>query len=715
MSMSRIDPQKYLRQICFVVLLFALPLLSFSQQVTWGLKAGAAGIDYSEKSCLAANGNILICGEFRGSNVDFDPSAGTALHSSNGASDGYVAEYTSDGQYVLSFTIGGGNLDKVTAITTDPAGNIYITGFFRGANVDFDPSPAKFLMTSNGDAGGDPGYGGDIFVARYSPTGQFIWAFHVGSTSLGDSGLAIAADASGNIFVGGYFFENIDFDPSPAVNKLNAANGTLFLARYNTNGQYQWAFSLGMGNEDNTIFDLKIDAGNIYITGFFQGKNIDFDPSAGKARLSSSGNFEAYVAKYNFLGQYQFAFKIGGPGLDTGRGIALDDSGNIYVIGDFNGANVDFDPSAATALVSSNGSSDVFVAKYTNTGQYVWAFNAGSRGAEYGVRIATDNASVFVTGGFSGVADFNPSAAVDNLTSNGGADIFLAKYDVAGHYQCAFNLGSSSDDYGRDIVVAGNDRFYLSGGFKGANVDFVPTASTFLMNSAGGEDIFLAKYFWPANTLPTGTIQGNTVCNGGTGQLVFTATAGINPFTVVYTDGITNYTQPDVQSGVPFNVQVNPTVTTTYSLVSIQDGVRCSPSNNAAGSTTAITVCGPDPVYTINEPGRVRLKNVFFDFDTWNLRPESYAELDKVVKLLKDNPAIKIEISAHTDDRGSDEYNYTLSENRAKSVMEYILSKNIAPNRLSSRGYGETKPFVPNDTEEHRQLNRRVEYIILKN
>ena len=111
----------------------------------------------------------------------------------------------------------------------------------------------------------------------------------------------------------------------------------------------------------------------------------------------------------------------------------------------------------------------------------------------------------------------------------------------------------------------------------------------------------------------------------------------------------------------------------------------------------------------------VRLNNVFFDFDKWDLRPESFVELDRVVKLLKDNPAVAIEMSAHTDSYGSDEYNFKLSDNRARSVMEYILSKGIATDRITSHGYGETMPVAPNDTPENRQLNRRVEFKILKN
>ncbi len=111
----------------------------------------------------------------------------------------------------------------------------------------------------------------------------------------------------------------------------------------------------------------------------------------------------------------------------------------------------------------------------------------------------------------------------------------------------------------------------------------------------------------------------------------------------------------------------------------------------------------------------VRLNNVFFDFDKFDLRSESFVELDRVVDLLKENPAIEIEMSAHTDSKGSDEYNFRLSDNRARSVREYIVKKGIAPERIVSQGYGETKPVADNETDDGRQINRRVEFKITKN
>jgi outer membrane protein OmpA-like peptidoglycan-associated protein len=108
------------------------------------------------------------------------------------------------------------------------------------------------------------------------------------------------------------------------------------------------------------------------------------------------------------------------------------------------------------------------------------------------------------------------------------------------------------------------------------------------------------------------------------------------------------------------------------------------------------------------------LKNIFFDFDKATIRPESANELERLIKLLNDNPTIKIELSSHTDSKGSDEYNMKLSDNRSKSVVTYLIEKGINASRLVAKGYGETKPIDTNDTDEGRQNNRRSEFKILE-
>ncbi|MBP7809659.1 MAG: PD40 domain-containing protein [Bacteroidia bacterium] len=117
------------------------------------------------------------------------------------------------------------------------------------------------------------------------------------------------------------------------------------------------------------------------------------------------------------------------------------------------------------------------------------------------------------------------------------------------------------------------------------------------------------------------------------------------------------------------------------------------------------------PLQPIDTGSVVELKNVFFDVDKWELKPESKAELDKLVFFLNKNPSVKIELGGHTDNSGKKEWNKTLSTNRAKSVYDYILTNGkIAATRLSFKGYAETKPKVPNDTPENKAKNRRTEF-----
>jgi outer membrane protein OmpA-like peptidoglycan-associated protein len=110
----------------------------------------------------------------------------------------------------------------------------------------------------------------------------------------------------------------------------------------------------------------------------------------------------------------------------------------------------------------------------------------------------------------------------------------------------------------------------------------------------------------------------------------------------------------------------------------------------------------------------VRLNNIFFDFDKTTLRPESITELNTLVEFLKSNPSVKAQISGHTDTKGSDQYNINLSEGRAGSVRAYLLENWIDHDRITSQGYGEGVPVATNETDEGRQLNRRVEFTILE-
>jgi outer membrane protein OmpA-like peptidoglycan-associated protein len=118
------------------------------------------------------------------------------------------------------------------------------------------------------------------------------------------------------------------------------------------------------------------------------------------------------------------------------------------------------------------------------------------------------------------------------------------------------------------------------------------------------------------------------------------------------------------------------------------------------------------PLAILKKDAVVQLQDITFETGKADLKPESNEELDRLVSLLEGNQTIKVEISAHTDDVGNDDSNMKLSEKRAKTVVDYLVSKNIKADRMIAKGYGETQPLVPNDTDENKAKNRRVQFKI---
>lgn len=152
-----------------------------------------------------------------------------------------------------------------------------------------------------------------------------------------------------------------------------------------------------------------------------------------------------------------------------------------------------------------------------------------------------------------------------------------------------------------------------------------------------------------------------------------------------------------------------------YSFMAEKEGYYAVTENVNVANLTEYKEIVVDLYLNPIEKGQtIRLNNIFFDSGKYDLLPESYAELDRLHKVLETNKGLKIEIGGHTDAVGSDANNMTLSNNRANAVMQYLVTKGISKERLSAKGFGETKFIATNDTEEGKQLNRRVEFVILE-
>ena len=312
-----------------------------------------------------------------------------------------------------------------------------------------------------------------------------------------DFGQSVAVDSSGNVYITGYFSGTVDFNPDNAATDNHTSSGLedIFLTKINSNGSYGFTKTMG-GTDHDFGQSVAVDSGgNVYITGYFSG-TADFDPdNAATDNHTSSGLEDIFLTKINSNGSYGFTKTMGGTDHDFGQSVAVDSGGNVYITGYFSGT-ADFDPdNAATDNHTSSGLEDIFLTKINSNGSYGFTKTMGGTDHDFGQSVAVDSGgNVYITGYFSGTADFDPdNAATDNHTSSGLEDIFLTKINSNGSYGFTKTMGGTDHDFGQSVAVDSGGNVYITGYFSDT-ADFDPdNAATDNHTSSGLEDIFLTK------------------------------------------------------------------------------------------------------------------------------------------------------------------------------------------------------------------------------
>ena len=375
--------------------------------------------------------------------------------------------------------------DAVRDMALDQEGNLYITGRFSGT-MDFDPGPDSAMISAAS--------GWDGFIAKYDIQGNFIWALDMASSDGGQS-FAIAIDDLGAVYVAGHFLGACDFDLTSNDGYLttNGAGRDIFLAKYDTDGDYLWAMNLG-GTSYDEAHDILLDENNnVYLTGFFRGE-CDFDPGPGDASIYTNGINDIFLAKYSSDGNYLWAKHMGGTAADEANAIARDDAGNIYLCGRFF-STADFDPGPGVTELTSNGVWDSFIAKYDAEGNFIWVKSLGGSEIDDAISIAIDQQNNIVCSGFfNETIDLNTGIEADSVSSNGSTDIYFLKLDNDGNYLWGKTIGGGFLDLAKSLALDPGGNIYLTG-FYNWTVDFDPDPFQSHLNDAHiGQDIFVAKY-----------------------------------------------------------------------------------------------------------------------------------------------------------------------------------------------------------------------------
>lgn len=398
------------------------------QEFCWVTNSGGAGVDIGYAISVDLAGNSYVTGSFEGT-----ATFGSTVLTSRGT-DIFVAKYGVDGALLWARQAGGTNADAGFGIAADRAGNCYVAGYFTG---QADVSGTN--LTTSGTY--------DLFLAKYNTAGNLLWATTTGhSSALYASGIALGAND--DVYVTGAFFLNAEFDGTPFENS-DTSDG--FIAKFNTNGELQWASQFGGEGNDAATAVAVSSSNRICVTGYFEGEGFFSDDES----LFSIGDRDMFVAQFDSDGNTLWTQQAGALQTTQGASVAFDANGNAWVAGFYDGLAV-----FGTNTLSNVGFFDSFVAKYDNLGNLLWVRNSDKSSTVNAAGVATDaDGNGYVVGSFSGSASFGGLTP----TNGNASQILIAKYDREGSLVWAKQTSGSSTNFGYGIALSPDAACYIVG------------------------------------------------------------------------------------------------------------------------------------------------------------------------------------------------------------------------------------------------------------
>ncbi len=376
------------------------PLVIDPSLVVYAGYIGGDAVDGARDVAVDAEGNAYVTGFTSSSHASFPIAAGPDT-TFNTDQDAFVAKVNAGGTALIyAGYIGGADVETGTGIAVDADGNAYVTGSTASTATTF-PVTMGPDITYNGGAA-------DAFVAKVDATGTgLVYAGYIGGSE-SDDAAGIAVDAEGNAYVAGDTLSAADSFPvltGPGLT-LNGERDA-FVSKVNPTGTafVYSGYVGGAGFEIGRAIAVDAD-GNAYLAGDTGSGEGTFLPIVGPSLTFNGGGQDAFIAKVGSSGAaLEYAGYIGGAGLDSGRGIAVDSAGRAYITGDTNSEPESFPVAGGPDLTFNGGGSDAFVASVTSDGTaFAYAGYIGGAGIDQGTAIEVDSTGSAHIAGFTGSA-----------------------------------------------------------------------------------------------------------------------------------------------------------------------------------------------------------------------------------------------------------------------------------------------------------------------
>ncbi len=357
--------------------------------------------------------------------------------------------------------------DYGRSLVVDAIGNVYTTGYYQNTS-DFGNG---VTLTSFGNY--------DYYLAKFDNVGNAVWARGGGGT-LTDRGFGVVLDPDGNILVTGHLYGTANFSDSMLT---SAGNLDMFIAKYDTAGNILW-IKQGFSVSQLSPYSIAVDAaGNSAVACYF-GSSTALTATFGSITLTTHGNRDAAVVKYDPNGTPLWAANMGGTlSTEETRDVCFDPAGNVYVTGMYN-----TEANFGSIVLTSNGATDAFIAKFDPNGNILWAKSAGGPLGDIGQGITYANGHIYAVGYYDSAATFGTFNLNTVSGLAGDEDIFYAVLDLDGNFVNAYGSGGAGDDNAEDIVSDASGYLYMTGEFQETATFYTTT-----LTSAGGDDAFMMK------------------------------------------------------------------------------------------------------------------------------------------------------------------------------------------------------------------------------
>lgn len=502
---------------------------SFGQIPTWNWARSGTGNGYIEGSTVTTDsfGNIYVSGYFSSENMTIGTV--TLQNAVSSFNDLFLAKYDPSGNLLWAQRYGGSSNDRGTSVTTDKAGNVYLTGYFYSPKIGFGTD----TLTNAGNVG-------DIFIVKFDGLGNVIWAKREGAAAL-EIPHSIHVDSNNNIIVTGRFSSNVITFGTTILTLAGSMD--VFIVKYDAYGNLLWAKGAGGGSNDEGYSLSTDDSGNIYVSGYFT------QPARfGTIQLISDGQADMFLAKYDPSGNVLWAKRAGGKGDDRATSVKTDASGNSYITGYYTNYSISF----ASVLLPNEPGDNSFLAKYDTNGNVLWAIGVG--GDSQALDLTLFNSDVYVCGSFQ--AD-KLVYGTTNLIINGNSDFFILNCDTDGKPNWAIKQTSEgkSGEIARSLTTDNIGNVIITGLFSSEPITFGTTN----LNSERGFNMFIARL----GTASTGTKNLSNsgefyiFPNPGNGQFTLETKEIIHSMEVFSISGTRVYSMPNLNQQIPIKINLS--------------------------------------------------------------------------------------------------------------------------------------------------------------